>query len=98
MRLAYAGREWLHIEIESAPSGTIQVTFDAGATWWPTVRMSSTEVAVMVAGPGAVANPLNTVVLPVGFYGIFARLYDGVEDVYRPVGTLLIDDDIGAGN
>ncbi len=85
----------MHFEVEDAPAGVLHVTFDAGFQWWPTVRLSSTEVAIMVAGPGAMANPLNTVVIPVGFYGIFLRLYDGIEDVYRAAGTLTVDDDIG---
>lgn len=95
MNIAYQGREWMHFQVEDAPTGTLDVSFDSGATWWPTVRLSNTHVAIMVAGPGAVANPLNTVVLPVGFYGIFLRKYDGVEDVYRAAGTLTVDNDIG---
>jgi hypothetical protein len=91
MRLANVGREWMHFQVEDAESGTLDVTFDSGLTWWPTVRLSTTEVAVLVAGPGAIANPMNTVVLPSGFYGIFLRKYDGVEDVFRAAGTITIE-------
>ncbi len=90
MNLPSVGREYVHFQIEDAPSGTIQVSFDSGMQWWPTVRLSTTEVAILVAGPYAVANPLNTVVLPEGFYGMFLWLYDGIESVYRAAGTITV--------
>jgi hypothetical protein len=91
MNLPSMGREYIHFQIEDAPSGTIYATFDAGLQWWPTVRMSSTEVVLLVAGPFAVANPMNTVVLPLGFYGIFLWMFDGVENVFRPAGSLSVE-------
>lgn len=96
MRLAYTGREYIRFEIEDAPSEVISVSFDSGANWYTTGRVSETEVRIMVAGPGATGNPGGTVVLPVGFYGIFLRVVAGDEMVYRPAGSLIVDDDIGA--
>lgn len=96
MRLAYTGREYIRFEIEDAPSQEINVTFDSGANWYPTERVSEGEIRVMVAGPGATSNPVGTVVLATGFYGIFLRVIDGDEIVYRPSGNLTVDTDIGA--
>ena len=96
MRLAYTGREYIRFEIEDGPTETISVTFDAGATWHTAERVSEGEVRLLVAGPGATGNPVGTVVLATGFYGIFLRLVDGSETVYRPAGNLLVDTDIGA--
>jgi hypothetical protein len=96
MRLAYTGREYIRFEIEDGPDQVISVSFDSGLNWYDAERVSTTEVRLLVAAPGATGNPGGTVVLPVGFYGIFLRLIDGVETVYRPAGNLEVDSDIGA--
>jgi hypothetical protein len=96
MRLAYTGREYIRFEIEDGPTETIRVTFNNGVNWYDAERVSTTEVRILVAGPGATGNPGGTVVLAAGFYGIFLHLPTGTEDVYRPAGSLTVDTDIGA--
>jgi hypothetical protein len=96
MRLAYTGREYIRFEIEDADTEVIDVSFTSGASWFTTERVSTSEVRVLVAGAGASGNPTGTVVLLPGFYGIFLRLSTGTEEVYRPAGSITMDDDIGA--
>ena len=96
MRIAYTGREYINFEIEDGPTEVISVTFNSGITWQTAERVDETHVRILVAGAGATGNPVGTVVLPVGFYGIFLRLSTGTEEVYRPAGSITADDDIGA--
>lgn len=96
MLLPYTGREYIWFEIEDAPSQTIRVTFNNGVNWYTTERVSETSVRIQVAGPGATGNPGGTVVLPVGFYGLFLHVTDGSEEIYRPAGSLTVEDDLGA--
>lgn len=95
MNLPFTGREYINFEISEADTGTITVSFDAGLNWNDVERISATELRVLVAGPGATGNPVGTVVLPVGFYGMFLKLVDGSQDVYRTAGSLTVDSDIG---
>lgn len=89
MRISYSGREHLDVTTTDSTGGTLDITFDSGATWHPAEIVDSTHARVLVAGPGATDNPVGTIVLEPGRYPVAVRLTRGVEEVIRDAETVL---------
>ena len=86
--LPAAGREYLTATLTDAPADVdVQVSFDDGDTWHDTTRTDDT-ISVLIAGPDAESNPVETVVLPRGRSRVSVRAVDNPEVVIRHAGAV----------
>jgi hypothetical protein len=89
MLLPPAGREYATWTVTDPPTGiTLEVSFDAGATWATLTAVDATTHRVLVAGPSATSNPVGTVVLAEGRNTPLIRAVDNPEVVIRDGGTI----------
>jgi len=87
MRIDRRGQEYARFPATGAPAsaGTLEVSFDDGATWHPmTWNQAETAVTLLVSGPD-MPNPAG-VVLKVGRNQPLIRLTDTPEVVIRSTG------------
>jgi len=87
MRIDRRGQEYVRFPVAGAPADAapLEVSFDDGGTWWPTVwNADETFVSLVVAGPD-MPNP-DGVVLPLGRSIPLVRLTDYPETVIRSTG------------
>lgn len=102
MLLDHDGRERARFSTVPASSSPLSVTFDRGLHWsslipgvvdtldnW-TADVDGTIHTVMVAGPNATGNPVDTVVLPVGI--TLTKVVDvfGSEIIIRNTGRIIV--------
>ena len=74
MKLLSSGREFLKLGTsDTSAGGVLEVSFDDATTWHPLEEVDATHARVLVAGPDAESNPVDTVVLPIGSYEVLVR-------------------------
>jgi hypothetical protein len=66
MNLDRRAREYVTFALTDTPgSGTLEITFNNGTTW-TAVTAAGGQVQVLLAGPDATSNPVETIVLAAG--------------------------------